>query len=137
MDKEVQANIGWFDVTGYIYLFETEVSGRVGPVKIGFTTVHPRYRLKALSTSCPYPIRILTFFRAYRWMESIIHERLDDYNTGKDIPPPAPAEWFWQRGKVKTFVNRVLRGAVNNNRTPEDWQQYLRIHRGNDHEKME
>ena len=120
--------VSWYDVRGYIYVLKVVPPKGIGPIKIGFSTKHPRDRLEGCATGCPYLIELLTFFPAYRWMEREIHERLEKFNTGKGLPAPAPSEWFWDKLGARRIRNRIIDGAASGKlRTPEDWAKHLRL----------
>lgn len=72
---------------------------RVGRVKIGVTTQHPKARLTTFQTGSPFPLELYAWFDGGYRIERLLHEAFQ--------PLWSHREWFFMDGKLLAFVSDI------------------------------
>lgn len=80
-------------------------------IKIGISN-DPQKRLKELQVANPYELRLIFMFRGDESKEIQLHEKFVEYNIR--------GEWFYNIGKLKEYVNQILRTIDEKGNIPKD-----------------
>ena len=74
--------------------------GKTGPIKIGKTSNHIKYRLSALQTACPYKLRLIKIINIERvGSESKIKKMFKKYRIR--------GEWYKNVKCLREFIEQV------------------------------
>lgn len=80
-------------------------------IKIGLSN-DPQKRLNALQTANPYELRLILTFRGDESKESELHEKYTEYSIR--------GEWFYNIGKLKDYIDRMLQIVAESGDIPND-----------------
>lgn len=85
-------------MTGFVYFIGPK-DWRVGVVKIGVTSSHPRKRLKSFQTGSPAPLEIYGYVEGDWELESQLHSIF--------APVRSHGEWFRTDGKLLALIGDI------------------------------
>jgi hypothetical protein len=91
--------------SGKVYFVLCKPSGCRGRIKIGWTS-HPKLRMSAIQTGCPFPIQLLALVPGSRRQEKHLHEHFADLRF--------QGEWFDATDELLSFIE----SAKDTNRVP-------------------
>jgi hypothetical protein len=107
-----------YDGPGGVYF--VECMGGDGHIKIGYSK-NPVARLPKLETGCPYPLKLIAFYKAPQELEFFLHFLFRDLRETGEWFRAAPVLWRWalelpelleqmvkrQRTDVRRFEDRM------------------------------
>jgi len=100
----------------FVYVLEarTPWKGKERVLKVGYSAVSVESRLKSLKTGCPFPLEVLTWYRASQEAETKLHEKLSKYSSG------GGDEWFQVPEEVVSKLLALGDEAVRSKMKLED-----------------